>query len=116
MEGMSAVRETERSQRLEAQLRALPDQPGVYLFHGGEGEVLYVGKAKSLRKRVSSYFRRDLHATVKTAGLVGRIEEIEFVAAGSETEALLLEQNLIKRHRRSEERRVGKECRSRWAP
>jgi excinuclease ABC subunit C len=96
---MSALRNDERSQRLEAQLRALPDQPGVYLFRGGRDEVLYVGKAKSLRKRVQSYFRRDLHATVKTAGLVERIEEIEFVAAASETEALLLEQNLIKRHR-----------------
>ena len=99
MNPMSAVARSERAQRLDAQLRALPDQPGVYMFRGGEGEVLYVGKAKSLRKRVQSYFRRDLHATVKTAGLVERIEEIEFVAAGSETEALLLEQNLIKRHR-----------------
>jgi excinuclease ABC subunit C len=99
MRALSTVAPSERSQRLEAQLRALPDQPGVYMFRGGEGDVLYVGKAKSLRKRVQSYFRRDLHATVKTAGLVERIEEIEFVAAGSETEALLLEQNLIKRHR-----------------
>src|ERR1700690_1629009 len=99
MRPMSAVARSERTQRLDAQLRALPDQPGVYMFRGSEGEVLYVGKAKSLRKRVQSYFRRDLHATVKTAGLVERIEEIEFVAAGSETEALLLEQNLIKRHR-----------------
>jgi excinuclease ABC subunit C len=99
MRGLSAVAPSERSQRLDAQLRALPDQPGVYMFRGSEGDVLYVGKAKSLRKRVQSYFRRDLHATVKTAGLVDRIEEIEFVAAGSETEALLLEQNLIKRHR-----------------
>jgi excinuclease ABC subunit C len=99
MRGLSAVAPSERSQRLDAQLRSLPDQPGVYMFRGREGDVLYVGKAKSLRKRVQSYFRRDLHATVKTAGLVDRIEEIEFVAAGSETEALLLEQNLIKRHR-----------------
>jgi excinuclease ABC subunit C len=96
---MSAVARSERTQRLEAQLRALPDQPGVYMFRSDEGDVIYVGKAKSLRKRVSSYFRRDLHATVKTAGLVERIDEIEFVAAESETEALLLEQNLIKRHR-----------------
>ena len=73
---MSAVARSERSQRLEAQLRALPDQPGVYMFRSDEGDVIYVGKAKSLRKRVSSYFRRDLHATVKTAGLVERIDEI----------------------------------------
>jgi excinuclease ABC subunit C len=87
------------SERLEAQLRALPDSPGVYLFHGRDGEVLYVGKAKSLRKRVQSYFRREAYTTVKTAELVERIEEIEFVGAGGEHEALLLEQNLIKRHR-----------------
>ena len=99
MVGMSAVARSERSQRLDAQLRALPDQPGVYMFRSEDGDVIYVGKAKSLRKRVTSYFRRDLHATVKTAGLVERIDEIEFVAAASETEALLLEQNLIKRHR-----------------
>jgi excinuclease ABC subunit C len=88
-----------RSEQLEAQLRALPDRPGVYLFHGKGGQVLYVGKAKSLRKRVQSYFRREAYATVKTAELVDRIEEIEFLGAGSEHEALLLEQNMIKRHR-----------------
>src|SRR5690242_2351280 len=99
MVGMSAVARNERSQRLDAQLRALPDQPGVYMFRSEDGDVIYVGKAKSLRKRVTSYFRRDLHATVKTAGLVERIDEIEFLAVSSETEALLLEQNLIKQHR-----------------
>jgi len=88
-----------RSETLDAQLKALPDRPGVYLFHDRDGVVLYVGKAKSLRKRVQSYFRREAYATVKTAELVDRIEEIEFLGAGSEHEALLLEQNLIKRHR-----------------
>ena len=88
-----------RNERLDAQLKELPDSPGVYLFHDRDGVVLYVGKAKSLRKRVQSYFRREAYATLKTAELVDRIEEIEFVAAGSEHEALLLEQNLIKRHR-----------------
>ena len=88
-----------RSETLDAQLKALPDRPGVYLFHDRDGTVLYVGKAKSLRKRVQSYFRREAYATVKTAELVERIDEIEFVGAGSEHEALLLEQNLIKRHR-----------------
>jgi excinuclease ABC subunit C len=88
-----------RNERLDAQLKALPDSPGVYLFHDRDGVVLYVGKAKSLRKRVQSYFRREAYATLKTAELVDRIEEIEFLGAGSEHEALLLEQNLIKRHR-----------------
>ena len=88
-----------RNERLDAQLKELPDSPGVYLFHDRDGVVLYVGKAKSLRKRVQSYFRREAYATLKTAELVDRIEEIEFLGAGSEHEALLLEQNLIKRHR-----------------
>jgi excinuclease ABC subunit C len=96
---MAVPASSERAQRLEAQLKALPDSPGVYLFHGASGEVLYVGKAKSLRKRVLSYFRRDAAVAHRTAELVERIDEIEFVAASSETEALLLEQNLIKRHR-----------------
>ncbi len=86
-------------ERLEAQLRSLPDKPGVYLFHDAGGAVLYVGKAKSLRKRVQSYFRRDPLATVKTAELVARIADIEVFVAGTENEALLLEQNMIKRHR-----------------
>ena len=88
-----------RNERLDAQLKELPDSAGVYLFHDRDGVVLYVGKAKSLRKRVQSYFRREAYATLKTAELVDRIEEIEFLGAGSEHEALLLEQNLIKRHR-----------------
>ena len=96
---MAVPASSERAQRLEAQLKALPDSPGVYLFHGASGDVLYVGKAKSLRKRVLSYFRRDAAVAHRTAELVERIDEIEFVAASSETEALLLEQNLIKRHR-----------------
>ena len=90
---------SERRERLEEQLRALPTSPGVYLFHGADGTVLYVGKAKSLRTRVRSYFRREAYATAKTAELVERIDSIEFFGANSETEALLLEQNLIKRHR-----------------
>src|SRR6476620_6973039 len=87
------------AERLEARLSALPQSPGVYLFRGAAGDVLYVGKAKSLRSRVRSYFRREAYATAKTAELVERIDDIEFVSAESETEALFLEQNLIKRHR-----------------
>jgi excinuclease ABC subunit C len=89
----------ERRDRLAAQLRALPDTPGVYLFRDPAGDVLYVGKAKSLRKRVGSYFRRDAAFASRTAELVERIDRIDFWAVGNETEALLLEQNQIKRHR-----------------
>jgi excinuclease ABC subunit C len=89
---------TDRSEQLRLQLKALPDSPGVYLFHDEAGAVLYVGKAKSLRKRVQSYFR-GVYAVQRTAELVERIEDIEVFVVTSETEALLLEQNLIKRHR-----------------
>jgi excinuclease ABC subunit C len=96
---MATAPSSDRRARLAAQLKALPDRPGVYLFHGADGDVLYVGKAKSLRKRVQSYFRRDAATVLRTGELVDRIDEIEFLAASSETEALLLEQNLIKLHR-----------------
>ena len=76
---------SDRAERLEARLSALPQTPGVYLFRGAAGDVLYVGKAKSLRSRVRSYFRREAYATAKTAELVERIDDIEFVSAESET-------------------------------
>ena len=95
---MATASQSDRSSASSSQLKALPDTPGVYLFHGASDEVLYVGKAKSLRKRVQSYFRGG-YAIQRTAELVERIEEIEVFVVTSETEALLLEQNLIKRHR-----------------
>jgi excinuclease ABC subunit C len=96
---MPVAPSSDRPSRLDAQLRALPDSAGVYLFRDAGGEVLYVGKAKSLRKRVQSYFRRDPATQLRVGGLVARIDEIELMAASSETEALFLEQSMIKRHR-----------------
>ncbi len=96
---MVTASDSARGERVRDQLRALPDSPGVYLFHAGDGDVLYVGKAKSLRKRVQSYFRRDALQPLRTSELVERIADIEFFATRTENEALLMEQNLIKRHR-----------------
>jgi excinuclease ABC subunit C len=79
--------------------RELPDAPGVYLFQDEAGDVLYVGKAKSLRKRVASYARADRILDRKTLDLVLRVAQVDSLVASSETEALFLEQNLIKRHR-----------------
>ncbi len=79
--------------------RELPDAPGVYLMHGSADEVLYVGKAKSLRKRVGSYARGDRLLDRKTLDLVARVASIESIVVESESEALFLEQNLVKRHR-----------------
>ncbi|MHC1789208.1 excinuclease ABC subunit UvrC [Solidesulfovibrio sp.] len=76
-----------------------PTSPGVYLMKGGRGKILYVGKAKNLRARLSSYFRNDAGQTVKTAALVARIEGVDVLMTASEKEALLLESSLIKKHR-----------------
>jgi excinuclease ABC subunit C len=84
---------------IREQLRGLPAKPGVYLFHGDRGEVLYVGKAKSLRSRVRSYFQKTGDARPGSAQLRARICRIEVIVTGTEVEALHLEQNLVKRHR-----------------
>jgi excinuclease ABC subunit C len=87
-----------REGRIEAQLKGLPAKPGVYLFRGARDDVLYVGKAKSLRPRVRSYFRGG-DARRGLDKLIDRIERIEVIATHTETEAFHLEQNLIRRHR-----------------
>ncbi|MBK9539226.1 MAG: excinuclease ABC subunit UvrC [Flavobacteriales bacterium] len=78
-------------------VRLLPDEPGIYQFLDGEGKILYVGKAKSLRDRVSSYFAKDL-PNGKTAALVRHIADLRTLVVNSEFEALLLENTLIKEH------------------
>jgi excinuclease ABC subunit C len=80
------------------QLKALPDKPGVYLWKSARGEVLYVGKAKSLRARVPSYFGPDGAATPERAALVEQIADLETIVVPNEAQALLLENNLIKEH------------------
>ena len=75
----------------------MPAQPGVYLMKDSDGTIIYIGKAKNLRNRVRSYFGRG--QGYKTARLVSRIADIEFVVTDSESEAFLLESNLIKRYR-----------------
>ena len=85
-------------EKVEAQLKPLPAKPGVYLFRDERGEVLYIGKAKSLRSRVRSYFQRG-GAPFGRAQLPALVADIEVIATSNEVEALHLEQNLIKRHR-----------------
>ncbi|HSJ29581.1 MAG TPA: excinuclease ABC subunit UvrC [Acidimicrobiia bacterium] len=75
----------------------IPDQPGAYLFRDKHGRVIYVGKAKSLRKRVTSYFSRDLHP--RTEQMVEAADGVEWIIADGETAALMLEYSLIKQHR-----------------
>jgi excinuclease ABC subunit C len=84
---------------LEPKLKALPAKPGVYLFRDAAGKLLYVGKAKSLRPRVRSYFQQRGDGRPGIGGLVSRIADLEVIVTGNEVEALHLEQNLVKRHR-----------------
>ncbi len=74
-------------------------EPGVYLMKSAQGRILYVGKAKCLRKRLSSYFRPAARLTPKTQSLVARVERIDTLVTATEKEALLLEESLIKKHR-----------------
>jgi excinuclease ABC subunit C len=84
---------------LAEQAKRLPDAPGVYLFKSRSGVILYVGKAISLRKRVASYFRAQGQAIPKVRSLTARAVRLETILTDSEHQALLLESNLIKRHR-----------------
>ena len=77
------------------QIQTLPDNPGVYQYYDKEGKILYVGKAKNLKKRVSSYFNK-IHDTAKTNVLVKKIVTIKHIVVPTESDALLLENNLIK--------------------
>jgi len=84
--------------RLSRTLDALPDKPGVYLWKNAAGEILYVGKANSLRARVPSYFGPDGGETPERAALVSQIADLETIIVPNEAQALLLENNLIKEH------------------
>ena len=75
---------------LKEQINALPDKPGIYQYFDKNGKIIYVGKAKSLKKRVSSYFNKNLDS-VKTAILVKQINDIKYVIVDSEIDALLNE-------------------------
>jgi excinuclease ABC subunit C len=81
---------------IELQIQTLPDNPGVYQYYDKEGKILYVGKAKNLKKRVASYFNKQ-HDNAKTNVLVRKIVEIKHIVVCSEQDALLLENNLIKK-------------------
>ena len=82
---------------LKAIVSSLPETPDIYQYYDDKGKIIYVGKAKNLKKRVSSYFNKD-HKGNKTAVLVKRIRNIRYIVVNSEQDALLLENNLIKEH------------------
>jgi excinuclease ABC subunit C len=94
---MRTRKSADRTQ-LEAKLPTLPTRPGVYLFKDALGEILYVGKAISLRARVRNHFAQEDNWSVQKSELVRRVADVDTIVVGSEAEALLLEANLIKSH------------------
>ena len=83
---------------LKETIKLVPEQPGCYLYYDKDGEIIYVGKAKNLKRRVYSYFHKQ-HESVKTNILVSQIEKLEYIITDSEVEALILESHLIKKHK-----------------
>jgi excinuclease ABC subunit C len=84
---------------IEEELKKLPDKPGVYLMKNSEGQIIYVGKAISLKKRVRQYFQSSRNNTPKVNAMVSNIYEFEYIITDTEVEALILEANLIKKHK-----------------
>ena len=83
---------------LQEQIKLVPTQPGCYLYYDKKGTIIYVGKAKNLKRRVYSYFHKQ-HESPKTNILVSQIEKLEYIITDSEVEALILESHLIKQHK-----------------
>jgi excinuclease ABC subunit C len=84
---------------LQSKLAHLPDNPGVYLFKNAQGEIVYIGKAAVLADRVRSYFQKGTDQSTKTTLLVSQVADLETMVTRSELEALILESNLVKRHK-----------------
>src|SRR5216117_1583818 len=84
---------------LDEKLDKVPDRPGVYLYKDATAQVIYIGKAASLRSRVRSYFQKSRARDPKTDALVGQIRDVDYIVTGNELEALILESNLVKKHR-----------------
>ena len=83
---------------IQQELKKLPAQPGVYIMHDATDQIIYVGKAKNLKRRVYSYFSKD-HQSAKTRMLVSKIADIRYIVVNTEEDALLLENNLIKKYK-----------------
>jgi excinuclease ABC subunit C len=88
----------QKPEHIQNLLRTLPDSPGVYQYYDSDGKIIYVGKAKSLKKRVASYFNKDQYENGKTMVLVKKIADIKYIIVNTEIDALLLENNLIKKY------------------
>ncbi len=87
------------NENLKQQLKLLPSLPGCYIYYNKDNEIIYVGKAKILKRRVMSYFNKKHHDSVKVQVLVSQIERLEYIITNTEVEALILESHLIKKHK-----------------
>ena len=87
------------NENLKQTLKLLPSLPGCYIYYNKDGEIIYVGKAKILKRRVMSYFNKKHHDSVKVQVLVSQIERMEYIITNTEVEALILESHLIKKHK-----------------
>ena len=83
---------------LSQKIKAAPKKPGIYQYYDKEGKLLYVGKAKSLKSRVASYFNSDSGKSGRIRLLINKIRDVKYILTDSEMDALLLENNLIKTH------------------
>ena len=95
---METNQELKTSEYLKGIVSNLPERPGIYQYLNAEGTIIYVGKAKNLKRRVYSYFSKD-HEPGKTRVLVSKIADIRYIVVNSEEDALLLENNLIKKYK-----------------
>ena len=87
------------NENLKQSLKLLPSLPGCYLYYNKDNEIIYVGKAKILKRRVMSYFNKKHHDSVKVKVLVSQIDRLEYIITNTEVEALILESHLIKKHK-----------------
>lgn len=87
------------SEQLTAKVKDLPREPGAYMFRDSKGRVIYVGKAKSLKERVSTYFQSSISLEPKTKVMVTKVADLDFIKTATELEALILEAELIKKHK-----------------
>jgi excinuclease ABC subunit C len=87
------------NEKLKESLKLLPALPGCYIYYNADNEIIYVGKAKILKRRVMSYFNRKHHDSVKVNILVSQIDRLEYIITNTEVEALILESHLIKKHK-----------------
>ena len=84
---------------IDEELKKLPEKPGIYIMHGENDEIIYVGKAKILKRRVKQYFQNSKKHSQKIEYMVTHITRFEYIVTDTELEALVLESNLIKEHR-----------------